>query len=217
MISLFHGSFTEKKMKIDIEQIRVKVSDLIESVEGVIRNEIDDERNPQAYVRRVIVTYSGIAAAINVTPIPFSSFVLLTPVHVAMVLHVGKRMGHELSIEKAGDVFKQIIGAVGLSVAARMATNALLKIGLPIVGGYLRSPAVFAMTYGLGRVAEEYFERRNEELDLDAKIAKEVFMEAVREGRVEGAYAEQAKSKTREKKAKAKKGKKPATKKSAKK
>jgi len=198
-------------MDFKVRDLKHRVTDLIDSIEGVVRNEIDEERNPQAKIRRVILAYSGAAAAVNVNPIPLASFVLLTPIHTAMVLHVGKRMGHELTVQNAAEIFKQILGAVGLSLAARLAANILLGVGLPIIGGYLRSPAVFALTYGLGRVAEEYFARKNEGLDFNKKEARKIFEQAIKEGRVEGAYAKagQKKKKTATKKPTAKTAAKP--------
>ncbi len=198
-------------MKINLDTLNEKVKKIFEavektvaSIEDIVRGEIDADRNQQAPVRRVILAYSGAAAATSANPIPFSSFALLTPIHVAMVLHVGKRMGQEISVENAGEVFKEIMGAVGLSIAARVATGSLLKIGLPIIGGVLRTPVVFALTYGLGRVAEDYFQRKQDGLDFDVKAARRVFEEAVKEGRVEGAYAD-AVNKEEKKKTAAKK------------
>lgn len=189
-------------MKSRLDNLNDKVKEIFDSVEkavhaveGIVRDEIEDGRNEQAPVRRVILAYSGGAAAASVNPIPFSSFALLTPIHVAMVLHVGQRMGHKITVDNAGQVFKEITAAVGLSIAARVATGALIKIGLPVIGGMLRTPVVFALTYGLGRVAEEYFQRRNEGLDFDVKAARELFRQAVREGRVEGGFAEDVKKK----------------------
>ncbi len=176
-------------MDLSIERIKNKINELYVSVENTVRDEIDDQRNPQATVRRVILAYCGAATAANLSPVPFSEAVLLTPIHAAMVLHIGKRMGQDVSLKNAGDILKQLIGAVGLSVAARLTTNALLKVGLPVVGGYLRAPAVFGMTYGLGRVAEDYFLRRSQGLEFDTKAARELFKKAVKEGRVEGEYA----------------------------
>jgi uncharacterized protein (DUF697 family) len=203
-------------MDLNIESIKAKFNELYNSVEQKVRDEIDDERNPQAAVRRVILAYSGAAAAVNLSPIPFTEVTLLTPLHAAMVLHIGKRLGQAVSLENAGQVFKEIIGAVGLSVAARLTTTVLLKVGLPVVGGYLRAPAIFAMTYGIGRVAEDYYLRRGQGLDFDAKAARELFKKAVKEGRVEGAYA-RAQAKKEEVAAKKPRAKKPAAKKRAKK
>ncbi|HPQ72252.1 MAG TPA: DUF697 domain-containing protein [bacterium] len=182
-------------MNLKLDTIKDKVKEVYESMEGVVRNEIDDARNPHASIRRIIAAYSGAAAAVNLNPVPMSGFVMLTPLHTAMVLHVGHRMGYELSTENAWMVLKEIGGALGLSLAGRMAANVALKVGLPFVGAYLRAPAVFAMTYGVGRVAEEYFTRKNEGLDFDKATAREVFEQAVQEGRVEGAHAEHAKKK----------------------
>ncbi len=182
-------------MNLKLDAIKDKVKEVYESMEGVVRNEIDDARNPHASIRRVIAAYSGAAAAVNLNPVPMSGFVMLTPLHTAMVLHVGHRMGYELSTENAWMVLKEIGGALGLSLAGRMAANVVMKVGLPFVGAYLRAPAVFAMTYGVGRVAEEYFTRKNEGLDFDKATAREVFEQAVKEGRVEGAHAEHAKKK----------------------
>ena len=106
-------------MDLNLKSVRAKFNELYESVEAVVRNEIEDDRNPQAAVRRVILAYSGAAMAANLSPIPFTETALLTPIQVAMVLHVGKRLGQDVSLENAGEIFKQIIGAVGLSVAAR--------------------------------------------------------------------------------------------------
>jgi uncharacterized protein (DUF697 family) len=194
-------------MKLNWNTINAKAKSIFEAVEqsvdtveDAVRGEIEDDRNERAPVRRVILAYSGAAAAASANPIPFSSFALLTPIHVAMVLHVGKRMGQELTLENAGEILKKITGAVGLSIATRVAAGALLKIGLPGIGGMLRTPVIFGLTYGLGRVAEEYFERKAEGLDFDVAKARAIFEQAVREGRVDGGFAQGVKKKTSAKK-----------------
>lgn len=177
-------------MKRDWDGIKAKAREMYDSIERAVRDEIDDERNEQAPIRRIIMAYSAAAAGASINPLPLSGLALVTPIHVALVLHVGKRLGHPLTIENAGEVFKELVGAVGLSIASRLTTGALLKIGLPLIGGLLRAPVVFALTYGLGRVAEDYFLRREKGLTFDKRTAREVFAKGVAEGRVEGAYAD---------------------------
>jgi uncharacterized protein (DUF697 family) len=174
----------------NLNGIKAKVNEIYAAVEDKVRDEIDADRNEQAPVRRVILAYSGAAAAVAANPLPFAEFAMLTPVHVAMVLHIGHRLGHPITVDRAGEVFKRIVAAVGLSAAVRFTAGALLKVGLPFVGGLLRAPVAFAFTYGLGRVAEDYFISVNQGFNFDAKTARAVFEQAVREGRVAGAYAD---------------------------
>lgn len=152
----------------------------------------EDGENPEVPVRKIILAYSGAALAASLNPAPLSDFLLITPLHAAMVLHLGRRLGFPITAENAGDVLEKIVGTVGLSIASRLTVGTIFKIGLPFLGGILRAPTNFALTYGLGRVAEEYFRKRCVNKDLDAAEARKIFSEAVKEGEAEAARAQAA-------------------------
>src|SRR5688572_13793751 len=97
------------------------------------------------------------AAATSVVPIPLADIVLLLPVHSVMVMTVGHVYGRKISGAEAKRVVLELGSVAGLTFAGGAAINALRKLFLPAIGGLLAVPATFALTWGLGRVAIEYF------------------------------------------------------------
>jgi len=153
---------------------------------------LEESDKPGASERRIILAYSGAALAASLNPAPLSDFLLITPLHAAMVLHLGRRLGYPINADNAGDVLDKIVGTVGLSIVSRLAVGTVLKVGLPFIGGMLRAPTNFALTYGLGRLAEEYFKKRLNEMELDPEEARRIFDAAVKEGEAEAAKARTA-------------------------
>lgn len=114
------------------------------------------ERIEKAHEVINISAYAG--ALVSLVPVPLSDLVLLLPVHTAMVMTVGHVFGRKLTDAEARRVALELGAVAGLTFAGGAAISALRKLLLPAIGGLLSVPATFALTWGLGRVAVEYFQ-----------------------------------------------------------
>ena len=124
--------------------------------------------------RDVINMASYGCAVVAVSPMPFSDVVLSLPMQSAMVMTVGHIYGRKVTQAAAKDLVVELGTVVGAGMLARQGIKALL----PVVGALLTVPAAFAMNWGIGRAAMEYF--KNPSLPKDQ--LKKVFDAARQEG-----------------------------------
>jgi len=103
----------------------------------------------------------------------------LLPIHTAMVMTVGHVYGRPVSRTEAARVAVELGAIAGLTMAGTAALSALRKILLPGVGGVLAAPASFALTWGLGKAAIEYFQSP----ELSRERLQVVFKDAMKEGK----------------------------------
>ncbi len=103
--------------------------------------------------RDVVNMASYACAVVSVSPIPFSDAVLMLPVQSAMVVTVGHVYGRKVTEADAKSLIVELATTAGLGMLARQGIKAIL----PIFGALLTVPAAFAMNWGIGRVAMEYF------------------------------------------------------------
>jgi uncharacterized protein (DUF697 family) len=113
-------------------------------------------------------------AGISLEPVPFLDLVAILPMHVKMVLDIGKIYGFELSKDRAKEIVLELAGTLAINYAARVATRSLLK-AVPILGGLVNTPMVYATTYTLGMLAERYFRARRPEIPpLEARVSQDL-------------------------------------------
>ncbi|MBI3180655.1 MAG: SCP2 sterol-binding domain-containing protein [Myxococcales bacterium] len=103
--------------------------------------------------RDVVNLCSYACAAVAVSPLPFSDALLMLPIQSAMVMTVGHVYGRKLDSSAAKDLILELGAVAGVGFLARQGIKALL----PVVGALLTVPAAFAASWGIGRVAMEYF------------------------------------------------------------
>lgn len=103
--------------------------------------------------RDVVNMASYACAVVAVSPIPFSDAVLMLPVQSAMVVTVGHIYGRKVTEADAKSLILELATTAGVGMLARQGIKALL----PVFGALLTIPAAFAMNWGIGRVAMEYF------------------------------------------------------------
>jgi uncharacterized protein (DUF697 family) len=152
--------------------------DTLEEVRKTDWSKVSDaERLSRA--REVVNICAYAAAATSVVPVPLADLVLLLPVHTMMVMTVGHIHDRKLSKTEAKRVVVELGAVAGMTFAGGAAINALRKLFLPAIGGLLSVPATFALTWGLGRVAIDYF--RNPALSRED--LKKLFNDAVQEGK----------------------------------
>ncbi|MFZ5442476.1 MAG: DUF697 domain-containing protein [Myxococcota bacterium] len=124
--------------------------------------------------RDVINMASYACAVVAVSPIPFSDAVLMLPVQTAMVVTIGHIYGRKVTEADAKSLVVELAATVGLGMLARQGIKAIL----PVFGALLTVPAAFAMNWGIGRVAMEYFRSPG----LPKEQLKKIFETAKKEG-----------------------------------
>ena len=67
------------------------------------------------------------------------------------------------------EIYKEIIGVLGLSFLAQQTAIGLYKLGLPFIGGFMTIPLVFVLTYSIGKVKP--YEEIEEIEPMDIKIS----------------------------------------------
>lgn len=116
--------------------------------------------------RDVVNMASYACAVVAVSPIPFSDAVLMLPVQSAMVVTVGHVYGRKVTEADAKSLIVELAATAGLGMLARQGIKAIL----PVFGALLTVPAAFAMNWGIGRVAMEYFRNPGMPADQLRKI-----------------------------------------------
>lgn len=133
---------------------------LIKQVLDNFNFDIDPDLSRDENVDEVIKGAALLSGAIAVEPIPFADMLLITPVQAKMVLHIGKIYGYELTADRALEIAKELGATFAYGLAARQVMRGVAKLALPLVGGLITAPAVYGWTFALGRLAQNYFERK---------------------------------------------------------
>lgn len=124
--------------------------------------------------RDVVNMASYACAVVSVSPIPFSDAVLMLPVQSAMVVTVGHIYGRKVTEADARTLIVELATTAGVGMLARQG----IKVLLPMLGALLTIPAAFAMNWGIGRVAMEYFRNPG----MPREQIKKIFQSAKEEG-----------------------------------
>ena len=67
---------------------------------------------------------------------------------------IAEARGYKFSMS---EIYKEILGVLGLSFLAQQTAIGLYKLGLPFIGGFMTIPLVFILTYAIGKVMDFYF------------------------------------------------------------
>lgn len=140
---------------------------------------LSEERNAE----EVIKSAAMLAGAVAVEPLPFADILVITPVQVKMVLHIGKIYGFELTPERATEVVQELGATVAYGLIARQVMRGVIKIVLPAVGGLITAPAVYAWTFALGKLAQSYFEHRRQGIPFVKDKHRKIIEDAKKEGK----------------------------------
>jgi uncharacterized protein (DUF697 family) len=117
-------------------------------------------------------------AGVSLEPVPLLDLAVILPIHIKMVLDIGKLYGFEITKDRAKEIALELAGTVALNYAARLATRSALK-AIPVLGALVNAPIVYATTYTLGLLAERYFRARRPELPaLESKLQQDLVAQA---------------------------------------
>ena len=156
---------------------------LVKQVLDNFNLDVDPGQTPDENAQEVIKSAALLAGAIAVEPIPFADLLLITPLQAKMVLHVGKIYGFEVTPERAREIAQELGATVAYGLAARQFMRGLAKLALPVIGGIITAPAVYGWTFALGRLAQNYFERKLQGLPDSRRERVQVVQEAKQQAR----------------------------------
>ena len=95
---------------------------------------------PEKKVDKLLIFFSSVCAATAVQPIPFADIFILTPIQLYMGTLIAEARGYKFSMS---EIYKEILGVLGLSFLAQQTAIGLYKLGLPFIGGFMTIPLVF--------------------------------------------------------------------------
>ena len=105
-------------------------------------------------IEKIVLLFSTVCAAVAIQPIPFADIFILTPIQAYMGTRIAKIRGYSFSMN---EVYKEIIGLLGLSFLAQQTAIGLYKTIIPFLGAITTIPLVFILTYTMGKVMDFYF------------------------------------------------------------
>ena len=130
---------------------------------------------PEKKVDKLLIFFSSVCAATAVQPIPFAEIFILTPIQLYMGTLIAEARGYKFSMS---EIYKEILGVLGLSFLAQQTAIGLYKIGLPFIGGFMTIPLVFILTYTIGKVMDFYFVSKTRGKTLTKDDLKNFFKQA---------------------------------------
>ena len=110
--------------------------------------------SPEKKVDKLLIFFSSVCAATAAQPIPFADIFILTPMQLYMGTLIAEARGYKFSMT---EVYKEILGVIGLAYLAQQTAIGLYKTILPFLGAITTIPLVFVLTYAIGKVMDFYF------------------------------------------------------------
>jgi uncharacterized protein (DUF697 family) len=157
-----------------------------DSFSNLFNLEPDESLSEPENVEKVIDQTATVAAITSmVLPIPAADFVVLTPIQAKMALHIGTIKGFDVSQERAQEIVTEILGVLGMSLTANLLIVSLTKL-IPIVGGVLTVPLIYAATWGIGKVVDYYFDCLRAGNKPSSETMKDLFAEQFKVGKKRG-------------------------------
>ena len=137
-------------------------------------------------VTKIIKITSVVCAGLAIQPIPFADIFILTPMQGLMGSRIAAVRGIPISNNDSIETIKQILGTIGLGLTAQQLVIGGYKTFIPFAGGLFTIPIVFGLTYGIGRVMDQYFINRSKGRILNRDELRKIFKQGKKEGKEEG-------------------------------
>ena len=131
---------------------------------------------PDEKVDKLLIRFAGICGAIAVQPIPFADIFILTPIQLYMGTLIAEARGYKFSMS---EIYKEILGLIGLAYLAQQTAIGLYKTILPFLGAITTIPLEFILTYAIGKVMDYYFVSKTE----GKKVTKDDLINAFKQAR----------------------------------
>ena len=139
---------------------------------GIVQENI----SPDDKVKKLLLRFSAICGAVAVQPIPFADIFILTPIQLYMGTLIAEARGYKFTM---AEIYKEILGLIGLAYLAQQTAIGLYKTILPFLGAITTIPLVFALTYAIGSVMDFYFVSKTE----GKKVTKEDLINAFKQAK----------------------------------
>lgn len=137
-----------------IQDLKEAINDSVPEMLGLLVTRINQTKEERA--KKVIRNYSLSAATVAIEPIPIVDSILLAPVQIAMVIHLGRIYGVKVTKSVAGG----LVNTIGLSFLGNELF--LILVGFfPGVKQILGPSIAFSLTWTSGLIINELFENGN--------------------------------------------------------
>lgn len=141
------------------EQIKVRYQKSIENLKiNPNRNyrDVTSNNHIEIEINNSIKKYSAICAALAIQPIPFADIFILTPAQILMGKKIADLRGYEIKENTIESILKEISSIIGMGIIAQQLIIGAYKTVLPFLGGITTIPAVYGLTYGIGKTMDYY-------------------------------------------------------------
>lgn len=125
-------------------------------------------------------------AGVAIQPIPFADIFILTPIQAYMGSRIAAIRGVPVSEAEASDLVKEILGVIGMGLAAQQVAIGIWKTVIPGAGGFMTIPIVYGLSYAIMRVMDAYFEAKAGGRKLSPEQIKALWSSAKAEGERRG-------------------------------
>ena len=125
-------------------------------------------------------------AGVAVQPIPFADIFILTPIQAYMGSRIATIRGVPVSESEASDIIKEILGVIGMGVAAQQIAIGIWKTLIPGAGGFMTIPIIYGLSYAIMRVMDAYFAAKAARRKLTPEEIKSIWRNAKAEGEKHG-------------------------------
>jgi uncharacterized protein (DUF697 family) len=146
------------------------------------RTDLTDEEKVSRITHIACATCAGVA----IQPIPFADILVLTPIQAYFATRIAAIRGVPVSESEASDWIKEIIGMVGLGIAAQQTAIAVWKLVTFGMGAFLTIPLVYGLTYAIMKVSDAYFSAKARKERLSEEQIKNIWKNAFQEGKKKG-------------------------------
>ena len=143
------------------------------------RQDLSDEERISRITHIACATCAGVA----IQPIPFADIFILTPIQAYFGSRIAAIRGIPVSESNASDLIKEIIAVIGMGFIAQQLAIAIWKLVTFGAGGLLTIPVVYALTFAVMKVIDEYYAAKARKQTLTDQQLKAIWKQAFRDGR----------------------------------
>jgi uncharacterized protein (DUF697 family) len=140
----------------------------------------------EAKVGRIRHATCAACAGLAVQPIPFADIFVLTPLQGLMGYKIAQIYSIQIREQEIGEILKEILGLVGLSLAAQQLAIGAYKLAIPFLGALTTIPLVYSLTYAIGGAMDYYFRQKKNNKPVDPSVIKNIWKVGKKEGEAMG-------------------------------
>lgn len=134
-----------------IEELKIKIYNLLPEAAKTLFARHAELKSLES--KRIIRNYSlAVAGAVTVNFMPASDFLVIAPIQIAMIIHLGNL--HGLTIDKV--TVSGLLTSIGMSFAGRFTAQGIVSF-LPFIKNIVGPPLAFSLTYAMGLTVNELF------------------------------------------------------------